>query len=102
MLKCMPVEDMKAGYLYAIHARNASYGIWDGIQGGFWIRRTKFNDTFAFVEIHWDLSKDFGTARPKMELEESPFTQDDLADDGKEGELLRWLRDRTAYWEDNV
>ena len=99
MLKCIPVKDMKQGYLYKIHARNASYGIWDSLQGGFWIRRTKFRDTFAFVEIHWDLSEAFGTARPQMELERSPFTESDFMDPSKEGEMLSWLSNRVNYWE---
>lgn len=102
MLKCIPVKEMKQGYLYQIHARNASYGIWDGAQGGFWIRRTKFNDTFAFVEIHWDLSKDFGTARPQMELEQSPFTASDFMEPHKEVEILSWLSKRIDYWESKI
>lgn len=104
MLKCIPVDELKDGYLYRIHARNASYGVWDSRQGGFWIRRTKFKETYAFVEIHWDLSDDFGTARPQMELEESPFLGVDFEEDDKlvERDLLAWLDARIRYWEASV
>lgn len=99
MNKYMPVEEMKTGYLYAIHARNASYGIWDSIQGGFWIRRTKFKEIFTFVEIHWDLDDHFGTAKPIMELDKSPFTQNDLLKNNRNAEMLRWLKQKAEYWQ---
>lgn len=98
MLKCMKVEEMKEGYLYAIHARNAEYGIWKPDEYGFLIRRTKFQDVFTFVELHWDVSSDFGTARPKMELELSPFTLVDMNDRTREKEMLKWLYERANYW----
>lgn len=94
------VEDLKDGYLYRIRARNSGYGIWFGKDQGFTIRRTKFYDVYSFVEIHYDLSKHFGTARPTEELEQSPFL---LKEDGEvnfdEKVLLNWLADRIFYYE---
>lgn len=101
MLKYMKVEEMKNGYLYKIHARNASYGIWVSRHDGFLIRRTKFKETYTFVELHWDVSSDFGTARPIMELEKAPFTEEELIEYGGP-ELLTWLDARTRYWETTV
>ena len=101
MLKCMKIEEMKDGYLYKIHARNASYGIWVERHGGFLIRRTKFNDVYTFIELHWDASDDFGTARPQMELEKAPFGTEELEEYGGP-ELLKWLEARTRYWEAGV
>ena len=103
----LKVEDLKEGYLYRIMARNADYGVWFASEDGFVIRRLKFNDVFTFTELHWDLSDHFGTAKPLMELEASPFTKEDLVyktEDYKmwrprEAELLEWLRHRSQYWE---
>lgn len=102
------VEDLKEGYLYRIMARNADYGIWFPSEQGFVIRRLKFDNVFTFTELHWDLSDHFGTAKPLLELEKSPFTDDDLVyqkDEYKmwrprEDELLEWLWDRSQHWEE--
>lgn len=71
-------HELKPGGLYKIVARNAKYGIWCPEQGGFWISRTKFNDNFLFVELHWDLSDGFGTVRPLEFIEMSPFNPEDF------------------------
>jgi hypothetical protein len=88
------IPDLKPGYLYRIHARNASYGIWFGDTGttnafGFAISRIKFGDNFIFTEYHWDMPS-FATARPLEEIEKSPFSPEDLVHkliiyDGAEG-----------------
>ena len=97
----MKMEEMKEGYLYRIQARNAKYGIWVERHDGFLIRRTKFKDVFTFVELHWDASDHFGTAKPIVELEKSPFDIEELEEYGGP-ELLEWLAARTRYWEASV
>lgn len=74
----LKVDELKPYYTYKIRARNGRVGIWRPEGGDFVLRRTKFNDVFTFGEIHWDLDKHFGTAKPLEELEKSPFTYDDF------------------------
>jgi len=69
----MGIIECDNGHLYRIHARNANFGIYNSYSKAFIIRRTKFYDTFCFEEIHWDASKDFGTAKPLKHIEKSPF-----------------------------
>lgn len=68
------IEDMKHGYLYRIHARNARYGIWNEEHKSFIISRVKFVDNYLFEEYHWDTGAPYGTARPLEELEKAPTT----------------------------
>lgn len=88
----LKLEECKDGYLYKIHARNASYGIFRKKHEDFVILRTKFYDTFLFEEIHWDASLDFGTVRPLEEVEKSPFTGNDLE------EVLEMDENGDKYW----
>ena len=74
----LKVEELKPYYTYRIRARNGRVGIWRPETGEFTLRRTKFNDVFTFGEIHWDLDKHFGTAKPLEELEQSPFDYGDF------------------------
>jgi hypothetical protein len=74
----LKVDELKPFYTYKIRARNGRVGIWRPKTGDFLLRRTKFYDTYTFGEIHWDLDKNFGTARPLEELEASPFKEEDL------------------------
>lgn len=60
------------GGTYRIQARNANFGIWIGKEGCFIIRRTKFQDTFLFIEYHWDMPA-FATVKPLELIEVSPF-----------------------------
>lgn len=104
-LEYIKIEDLKPGYLYRIHARNASYGIWFGDTGttdafGFAISRLKFGSNFVFTEFHWDMPA-FATVRPIEEIEESPFSPEDLAHqklvcDGTEGYSHIKVGDK--YW----
>jgi hypothetical protein len=77
MTKYIKAEDLKSGHLYKILARNANYGIWIPEVNGFIISRTKFYDTFLFVEYHWDGGCEgdeaFGTAKPLEDLGRTPF-----------------------------
>lgn len=76
----LPVEELKPLYLYKLHARNASYGVWNPERKVFVISRFKFTDNFLCSEVHWDLDKHHGTAKPLEELEKTPFTLQDLND----------------------
>lgn len=46
-------ENLQAGRLYKIHARNFSFGVYDG-NGGFISIREKFGSLYLFTEYHWD------------------------------------------------
>jgi len=91
----LKVDQLKDGHLYKINARNASYGIWIAEHGHFIISRVKMNTNFLFEEIHWDLSDHFGTVRPLMEIEKSPFRHHDFDSTGmqyrEEKEILKYL-----------
>ena len=71
------MEDLKAGYLYRISARNASYGIWIPARESFAISRIKFRDNYIFEEHHWDCEA-FATVKPLEEIEKSPFYSGDI------------------------
>jgi hypothetical protein len=91
----LKVEDLKEGYTYRIHARNATVGIWTPEHQGFLIKRDKFGVRYLFTEIHWDLSEDFGTAKPVKELEKAPFEIGILNECEWQGnpEILKYLAD---------
>lgn len=85
----LKVEELKPCYLYRIKARNGTAGIWDPDKGEFVLSRYKFGDNYTFGEVHWDLDKHLGTAKPWKELDKSPFTVAQLKNrimvvDGKE------------------
>lgn len=93
-------EELKVGYLYEIDARNASYGIWMGIEyGEFLLSRYKFDDNFLFEEIHVDLSNDFGTVKPLKEIEKSPFDMKEYKFSGNiDAEVLEYLNGWIKPW----
>jgi hypothetical protein len=74
----LKIDEMKPFYTYKINARNGRVGIWRPKTQDFLLKRTKFYNTFTFGEFHYDTGAPFGTARPIEELEQSPFTEDDL------------------------
>jgi len=76
-MEYLKMNQLKAGYLYRIIARSASYGIWLSQRESFVISRVKFGDNFLFEENHWDCPA-FATARPIEEIEKSPFDADDI------------------------
>jgi hypothetical protein len=49
-------------------------------------KREKFGDWFLFTEFHWDTGAPFGTLRPMIELEKSPFGAEDFKTVEKTGE----------------
>jgi hypothetical protein len=97
-------EECKPGYLYKIRARNAGYGIWTPRHSGFHISREKFGRNYLFVEIHYDLSSDFGTAIPLKEIEIAPFKIEWLQDwktkRSIECHVLEYLNRRTKELEE--
>lgn len=99
-IKYLKPEELKVGYLYEIDARNASYGIWMGIDyGEFLISRHKFGDNFLFEEIHVDLSDGFGTVKPLREIEETPFDMTKFNFSGnKDNYVLEYLNGWIKPW----
>lgn len=81
MDNCIPMYELRQGYLYKIEARNATYGIWNYLTRGFIISRVKFTNNYVFEEYHWDSNKTFGTVQPLEEVERSPFKPADLIED---------------------
>jgi hypothetical protein len=72
------IPDLKPGYLYQIRARNSRFGIWLPSKLGFMISREKFGYVYPFIEYHYDIGAPFGTVKPLEEIEQSPFTEEDL------------------------
>jgi len=72
-VKYLKMVELREGGTYRIIARNADIGIWMLRIRGFLILRTKFSDTFLFVEYHWDTGEPHGTVKPLAFIEDSPF-----------------------------
>ncbi len=83
--------DCVAGGLYRVRCRNSNCGIWLPEQNGFQIARTKFEDTYIFVETHIDAG---GTARPYEMLD---WLSPDAGDTERLALLLRWRDQLGAY-----
>lgn len=86
-------KNLKDGWLYKIHARNASIGIFSEKTGSFYIRRRKFNEIYLFDEYEESVSKDFGTAYAIEEIEQSPFSGDEIENNSKD--VLIYLKEKT-------
>lgn len=56
------LEQLQRGRVYRLQSRNLECGVWNG-KNGFIGIRTKFGLRFLDMEIHWGLSKTFGTAQ---------------------------------------
>jgi len=78
-LPYLKMEDLEAGYLYDIHARNAFMGIWVPQNKSFLISRFKFHNNFIFEEYHVDYGGMFPTAKPLKKIEKAPFNVDKLS-----------------------
>ena len=63
----IPLDKCKKGYLYKIHSRNLSLGVYNGEQGFIGIRE-KFGYFYLFIEFHWDQGPPYGTVKPIEEL----------------------------------
>ena len=106
-MEYIKLEDLKDGYLYRIHARNASYGIYRESTEGFVISRFKFGLNYIFEEYYED-GRPYGTAGPTKEIEKSPFKPDEDAimvekvhsngkkfwSSPKEDEILKYLNNQ--------
>jgi len=55
------LEQLQRGRVYRLRSRNLECGVWNG-KNSFIGIRTKFGLRFLDMEIHWGLSKTFGTA----------------------------------------
>lgn len=99
-------HELKPGGVYKIKARNASFGVWTPEYQGFHISRTKFGRNYVFVEIHWDLSDDFGTVRPLKFVEMAPFDWTQLKDwdteEELEKEVLKYLNELERKFEEEI
>jgi hypothetical protein len=56
------LEQLQRGRVYCLQSRNLESGVWNGKDAFIGIR-TKFGLRFLNMEIHWGLSKTFGTAQ---------------------------------------
>jgi hypothetical protein len=65
-------SECKDRYLYLIHSRNLTFGVYNQTTGGFTGLRTKFSSVYAFEEYHWDNGPPYGTVKPIKILEELP------------------------------
>lgn len=106
----LKVDELKDGYLYKLDARNASVGVWLAERGEFLISRYKCGENYLFEEVHWDLSEDFGTAKPLYELEKAPFDKENYTEGRQSNgywgypkfeELLAYLNTKTKEFEDD-
>lgn len=77
MSKYLSINECKNGYLYIIHARNGSVGIYEEKNQWFWLSRFKFSDHFLYPEDHWDTSEQNGTVKPLKEIEKAPKFKDE-------------------------
>ena len=66
------MSELKKDFTYLISARHAWFGIWRPEHESFLISRFKF-DNYLFQEYHWDRQGPYGTVKPTMEVEKSPF-----------------------------
>jgi hypothetical protein len=69
----LPMSVMEQGALYRVRCRNSNCGIWNEEQKGFEIARTKFSESYIFVEHHWDTGAPYGTARPYEKMNKEPL-----------------------------
>ena len=68
----IPLSECKNGYVYKIHSRNLSIGVFNNKSNGFTGIRLKFRHEFLFTEYHWDTGAPFGTVKPKELLHKLP------------------------------
>jgi hypothetical protein len=65
----IPLSDCKDRFLYRIHSRNLSLGVFNVNNAGFIGIREKFGHFYLFTEYHYDTG---ATVRPEKELEPVP------------------------------
>jgi len=95
----LPIDQCKDGYLYRIHSRNLSTGIYSEKSKGFLGIREKFGHNFLFEEYHWDTGAPFGTVHPIECIGQCPIADFGLRE--KENEVFSWVEQETRkYFED--
>lgn len=88
------LEGCKDGYLYYIHSRNLSFGVFRKETQGFIGIRMKFYDRYLFEEYHWDTGSPFGTVKPKEKLGKCPLEVNVAS-----AELFTWLDEQKELHE---
>lgn len=68
----IPLSKCKHGFLYMVHARNFSYGVFNSRNNSFIGVRYKLGSSFLFPELHHDADPHFGTVKPLSELVQLP------------------------------
>lgn len=85
------IPDLIIGGFYYLHARNFSYGVYDG-KNVFIGIRTKFVRVFLDTELHWDSDENYGTVKPfkllkSIPSETYPIETNNLV-------LFNWIKER--------
>lgn len=62
------IDECINGYLYEIHSRNLTHGVYRELDNAFVGIRTKFGERFLFAEFHWDTGPPYGTVRPLRQI----------------------------------
>lgn len=70
--KKIPLTECKNGFLYRIHSRNLTHGVFVQAHGGFVGIREKFGSKYLFMEYHYDTGPPYGTVHPLEELSKIP------------------------------
>jgi hypothetical protein len=68
----IPLSACRNGWVYRLHSRNLTFGVFVQANSGFIGIREKFRHKYLFTEYHWDTGAPFGTVRPKEELDPAP------------------------------
>lgn len=102
----IPLEQCRHGYLYQIHCRNLSLGIFNKNTNGFIGIRTKFGDRYLFTEYHYDTGAPFGTVHPHKELELYSANPEEIWESKSDDKTYRenkamfaWLDERLKQYE---
>lgn len=69
----IPLKDCKHGFVYRIHSRNLSIGVFNLEASGFVGIREKAGREYLFTEYHRDTGAPFGTVSPEAMIEECPL-----------------------------
>jgi hypothetical protein len=72
MSNYIPLGACKPRFVYRVHSRNISIGVFNPDTNGFIGIRYKFDAEYLFTEYHWDTGSPYGTVKPKELLEKIP------------------------------
>jgi hypothetical protein len=99
----IPLSECKHGYLYRIHSRNLTLGVFDETCKGFIGVREKFGHRYLFTEFHYDTGAPFGTVTPQELLEQCP-SDIEVIEGKTDGSvhrenkaLFNWLEEKSHY-----